>query len=685
MVATYGGPTYKRPDLLFQSDITVKRIVIFSVLLASLLLSGCVKEEIQRHGPVASVPGGKIVNTKGSDFKNDMLLVKFASAPDSAALEALRLEGVVSVERALPSTPGKEELEARFGLDLWYAVRLGEKADAELLAEKFAEADAVSAVQYSMNYSKASDCKSYPYRPGGEHGVMAATAPTAVSSGFNDPLLGDQWHYNNTGTATVASSAYRGGDINVKDVWADLTCGDPDIIVAVVDEGVKYTHPDLAANMWTNPGETEDGADNDHNGKIDDIHGWNFVSDGPISWDRPGDTGHGTHCAGTIAAVNNNNLGVSGVAGGSGKGDGVRIMSCQIFDNDRGGSSVVVANAIKYAADNGASVISCSFGYAGGAFMSDSQYKNGNYGTNLLEYEAIKYFEATRNNDVLDGSIAIFAAGNDALPYSGYPGALNDIISVSAFGPDYLPAYYTNYGPGCNITAPGGEAYLNPWTERSMVLSTLPSEINGGEDYGYMQGTSMACPHVSGVVALGLSYAKQLGMHYSVQQFKEMILASANDFETRLASGRKDYASGSESYFNSVPLGNYRKQMGTGSIDAWRLMMKIEGTPCLTAEAGSNQWLDLSEYFGSASINLTYLDVECLGDGYDAIGLAEEPYIRYGRLYIHPTRCGAAKFKVTAVGGGTAVGGDSAIGGMEISQEVSVVVRSVKSSNGGWL
>ena len=685
MVATYGGPTYKRPDLLFQSDITVKRIVIFSVLLASLLLSGCAKEEIQRHGPVASVPGGKIVNTKGSDFKNDMLLVKFASAPDSAALEALRLEGVVSVERALPSTPGKEELEARFGLDLWYAVRLGEKADAELLAEKFAEADAVSAVQYSMNYSKASDCKSYPYRPGGGHGVMAATAPTAVSSGFNDPMLGDQWHYNNTGTATVASSAYRGGDINVKDVWADLTCGDPDIIVAVVDEGVKYTHPDLAANMWTNPGETEDGADNDHNGKIDDIHGWNFVSDGPISWDRPGDTGHGTHCAGTIAAVNNNNLGVSGVAGGSGKGDGVRIMSCQIFDNDRGGSSVVVANAIKYAADNGASVISCSFGYAGGAFMSDSQYKNGNYGTNLLEYEAIKYFEATRNNDVLDGSIAIFAAGNDALPYSGYPGALNDIISVSAFGPDYLPAYYTNYGPGCNITAPGGEAYLNPWTERSMVLSTLPSEINGGEDYGYMQGTSMACPHVSGVVALGLSYAKQLGMHYSVQQFKEMILASANDFETRLASGRKDYASGSESYFNSVPLGNYRKQMGTGSIDAWRLMMKIEGTPCLTAEAGSNQWLDLSEYFGSASINLTYLDVECLGDGYDAIGLAEEPYIRYGRLYIHPTRCGAAKFKVTAVGGGTAVGGDSAIGGMEISQEVSVVVRSVKSSNGGWL
>ena len=113
--------------------------------------------------------------------------------------------------------------------------------------------------------------------------------------------------------------------------------------------------------------------------------------------------------------------------------------------------------------------------------------------------------------------------------------------------------------------------------------------------------------------------------------------------------------------------------------------MKIEGTPCLTAETGSSQWLDLSGHFGSASVNLTYLGVECLGDGYDAIGLAEEPYIKYGRLYIHPTNCGSAKFRVTAVGGGSAVGGDDAIGGMEISQVVSVVVRSVKSSNGGWL
>ncbi len=301
-----------------------------------------------------------------------------------------------------------------------------------------------------------------------------------------------------------------------------------------------------------------------------------------------------------------------------------------------------------------------------------------------MEYDAIKYFEATKNNDVLDGGIAIFASGNDGDPYATYPGALNDVISVSAFGPDFLPAYYSNYGPGCNIVAPGGEAYLAPWTSsKGFVLSTLPSELNGGKDYGYMQGTSMACPHVSGVAALGLSYAKKLGKHYSVKEFKEMILASANDFETKLASaGKKDYVAGAPV---SISLANYRKQMGTGSIDAWRLMMKIEGTPCLTAVAGKEQWLDLSDYFGTASVNLTYLGIECSESAKEAVGLAANPYIKYGRLFIHPTKCGSAKFRINAVGGGTEVGGENAIGGMAIHQDVSVIVRPQTSDNGGWL
>lgn len=648
--------------------------------MAALSVASC-SEKADEALTLPSVPDvGKIVNTRATGEQCREILVKFNQVPDAETIDAFCRDGVLSMEKVFTSMPGKEDLEKRFGLDRWYSVVTSNDVDQKTVAEKFAGIATVSAVEYGVTYKKASDGISYPYVPDD----AALTRATTSGSIFNDPSLSAQWHYINNGDVSVATSVYKGADINVADVWRSLTTGDNSIIVAVVDEGVKYSHPDLAGNIWTNPNETEDGKDSDGNGYVDDIHGYNFVSRGPVTWAKDGDSGHGTHCAGTIAAVNNNGLGVSGVAGGSGKGDGVKIMSCQIFDNDRGGSSSIVAKAIKYAADMGASIISCSFGYAGGTFKSDLAYKNGNGGNNTLEYDAIHYFEATKNNDVLDGGIAIFASGNDGDPYATYPGALNDVISVSAFGPDYLPAYYTNYGPGCNITAPGGEAYLAPWTSyKPMVLSTLPSELGNG-DYGYMQGTSMACPHVSGVVALGLAYSKKLGKHYSAKEFKEMILSSANDFETKLASaGKKNYASAGESH--RVPLANYRKQMGTGSIDAWRLMMKIEGTPCLTAEAGKEQWLDLSDAFGTASINLTYLNVECSSADAAAIGMTQEPYIKYGRLFFYPTKCGSAKFKITAVGGGDAVGGDDAIGGMEMSQTVSVVVRPFKSENGGWL
>jgi subtilisin family serine protease len=308
-----------------------------------------------------------------------------------------------------------------------------------------------------------------------------------------------------------------------------------------------------------------------------------------------GDSGHGTHCAGTIAAVNNNGKGVCGVAGGSGNGDGCRIMSCQIFSAGDGGSGKTVSKAIKYAADMGASVISCSYGYTA-AFASDNAYVSR---VGSAEIDAIHYFEACKNNPVLDGNIAIFAAGNESHDYAHYPGAFYDIISVSAFGPDFLPAYYTNYGPGCNISAPGGEYYHNVG-EKSMILSTLPKELYN-TDYGYMQGTSMACPHVSGVVALGLSYAKKLGKKFTRDEFKRMILASVSDIDQRIGSKQE------KTYTGRAPLkmAPYYHQMGTGAIDAWRLAMHIEGLPTLTAGLGKQQWIDLSSTFGTASVSLT--------------------------------------------------------------------------------
>lgn len=654
-------------------------ITLFSAVLA---LSSCTAELApDGHVEGASVRNmSKIVNTRSSDASNDKFFIKFDNVPGDAVLDSLCSFGAVSVEPVFNSVPGKEELEKKFGLDRWYAVTAHDQADLEALVTRFSAVSCVQALEYNVQYRKASDCVTYPYQ------VSYKASPASevlTGKAFNDPSLGDQWHYINTGDASVARSVYKGADINVRDVWRTLTTGDSEIVVAVVDEGVKWSHPDLTANMWTNPRETEDGKDDDGNGYVDDIHGYNFVSNGPVSWGQKGDSGHGTHCAGTISAVNNNGVGVCGVAGGSGKGDGVKIMSCQIFDGDEGGDPQTTANAIKYAADNGASIISCSFGYGAGSYFSDEAYKNGNRGLNRLESDAIHYFEATKNNSVLDGGIAIFASGNDSKPYSAYPGAMSDVISVSAFGPDFLPAYYTNYGPGCNITAPGGEAYLAPWTSsKPMILSTLVSETSGS-DYGYMQGTSMACPHVSGVVALGIAYAKKLGKTFSVSEFKNLILASTDDFETRLSSATKDYASVSAA--PSISLGNYRKQMGTGAIDAWKLMMNIEGTPCLTAEIGREQWLDLSSLFGSSSINLTYGDLEYSASDAEAVGLAAKPYIKYGRLYIHPTKCGSMKIRINAIGGGTELGGASSIGGMAFSRTGSIIVKSHKSDNGGWL
>jgi subtilisin family serine protease len=634
----------------------------------------------------------------GDEWETSSFLVKLASRPSDVQLAELKQDGVLSVEPLFKSFSGKEDLERQFGLDRWFVVNLKEDAALDDAILRTAALEQVAVVEYNMLATKASDCKVYP--------AVEQYPTRATADKFNDPMLMDQWHYNNQGSKAYSTNIAKGADINVKDVWSSLSCGDPGIIVAVVDEGVKYDHPDLKDNMWVNPGETpNNGIDDDNNGYVDDVYGYNFNANGPISWSERyydeqrrqwvGDSGHGTHCAGTIAAVNNNNKGVAGVAGGSGSGDGCRIMSCQIFSGAGGGTAKTVSNAIKYAADMGASIISCSYGYSS-AFSSDNAYKRA---VGTAEIDAIHYFEASDNNPVLDGNIAIFAAGNENHGYAHYPGAFYDIISVSSFGPDYLPAYYTNYGPGCNIAAPGGE-YYHGVGEKSMVLSTVPKEIYG-EDYGYMQGTSMACPHVSGVVALALSYAKQQGKTFSRDEFKRMILASVSDIDQRIGATKEKSLSG----YSAFSMAPYYHQMGTGAIDAWRLMMHIEGLPTLTSQIGREQWIDLSSAFGTASVSLTYLKVEVPESAVTSMGLQKVSptnadkypavvdengyaYVQFGRLYVHPTAIGSGKITITAVGGGDHVGGgNNPPGGMELTQSISLIAREADGGNGtgGWL
>ena len=656
--------------------------------------------------PGEEAPDAAALKTKVINFGEDVatdpgsFLVKFAAVPTQEQLEAYAgsMKGVVKVEKVFPSSKGNEALEQQFGLDRWYEVVLEEGAPLDENVSTMALCSDVQKVQYNV-LAELTDAEAYPY--GNE---VPAPDTKATAASFDDPMLPDQWHYNNQGNASVSATVAKGADVNVKDVWSRLTCGDPDIIVAVIDEGVKYTHPDLKDNMWVNTAEIPgNGIDDDENGYIDDIYGYNYVFDtADIEWTAPDNSGHGTHCAGTIAAVNNNKKGVSGIAGGSGKGDGCRIMSLQIFSGKNGASAKNTARAFKYAADMGASVASCSYGFKY-AFVSDNNYIKSQ---GSVEIDAVHYFEAKSNNPVLDGNVAIFAAGNEADNYAHYPGAFVDIISVSAFGPDFLPTYFTNYGPGCNISAPGGEVGQVSYSYKSMVLSTLCSETNNGEDYGYMQGTSMACPHVSGVVALGLSYAKQLGKKFSRDEFKQMILSSTNDIDQRIASTKaKTYQPGWKGLPTELSMAPFYHQMGTGAIDAWRLMMNIEGVPTSTAAIGSRQWIDLTSIFGTSSVSLTYLKLDVPSSTVSALGLQKiEPtntdkypavkdpdgyaFVQFGRLYVHPTVIGSGKFTIHAIGGGDHLGGgDNPPGGRELVREISLIARDTDGGNGtgGWL
>ncbi len=641
--------------------------------LCCLAMISCAVEPID-GGAAAEGAESKIVNPSASEGSGNVLLF-YAENLGTEQLDSLKTAaGAVSVAHLFDLTQGDIELKRRCGLHNWYEAVFEDGSQLGTAAEALVSSARVRSVQFNETYERCYVGEPRPYIP------SPATRSISETT-FNDPYTKDQWSYDNTGDTSWAPTAKEGADINVKQAWT-LCAGNPNVIVAVLDEAVQCEHPDLAANIWTNPNPTKG-----------DIHGWNFIDDSKeLEWYSYNNSGHGTHVAGTVAAVNNNGTGVCGIAGGTGKGDGVKIMSCQIFNGKKNSTSSVSAKAFEYAADHGACIAQCSWGYDPSYCSNDKSYGR----TNKAEVAAINYFISKSNCDAIDGGLAIFAAGNESTKQAGYPGALQQCISVCSIASDGLPAYYTNYGPGCNITAPGGEYYTGGKTsdDKGAILSTMPTEAIYYDDsegnraqtptnYGYMQGTSMACPHISGIAALGLSYALKRGKHFTNDEFKSILLSSVNELDSRLTGSKKTYYNKG---LNNMPLNVFRKQMGMGTADVWRLFMQIDGTPSVQAAVGKSQNIDISDYFGGGASNLTYKSVEVLDNGTEVLGLSEAPQVRYGKLRIAPTKAGCARIVITAVaGGGGTLPTDSNPGGMIISKTVSVIARPESADNDAWL
>ena len=322
----------------------------------------------------------------------------------------------------------------------------------------------------------------------------------------NDRYFDDQWGLHNTGHYGIADA-----DIDAPEAW-DVETGSASVVVAVIDTGVDYEHPDLAGNMWKNPGEVPgDGIDDDHNGYVDDVYG---VDTYGLDGDPMDSYGHGTHVAGILGAGGNNTIGVSGVNWD------VSVMALRVSDDDGTMWDSTVIEAIDYASAHGAKVVNCSWGGEG---TSAAMYSA------MANTPEILYVCAAGNEGIdLDGPKDFYPAGFD----------LPNILTVGWSDQSDQPSGTSNYGAtSVDVFAPG-----------QRILSTYPVG-----HYAYMSGTSMAAPHVSGIAALMLADDPSL----TTTLLKRAIMDSADEkaaLEGYCATGGRANAYGALTWTDTAPL-----------------------------------------------------------------------------------------------------------------------------------
>ena len=445
--------------------------------------------------------------------------VEMQSVP-SAMASAMKYAGAYKMERVFKPAGIYEKRTIAEGLDRWYTIYFDESKDVAEVLQQFNKAAGVEYAERVLPIARPK-FTAKPYT-----GPAPQTRNQPTASAFNDPLLAKQWHYYNDGS--ISPRAKKGADCNLKPVWEKYTTGKNNVIVAVVDGGIDITHEDLVDNLYINEKEKngQAGVDDDGNGFVDDVYGYNFVEAKDVVGGtiQPDNDGHGTHVAGTVAARNNNGKGVAGVAGGNGTPDsGVRLMSCQIFrGKDEQGDA---AAAIKYAADNGAVICQNSWGYSSTSGVTTMP--------KLLK-EAVDYFikmagcdanGQQRANSPMKGGVVIFAAGNENKDFAAYPACYPPAVSVSAMAWNFAKASFSNYARWITIMAPGGDQ--DRFGIEGGILSTVPkSKASSG--YAYFQGTSMACPHVSGIAALIASYFGRQG--FTNDELKSRLITAYRPF-----------------------------------------------------------------------------------------------------------------------------------------------------------